>query len=286
MQIKIDKFLALTAMMASTQMATVSCVQQADDDDDAIADEESDDGNSDAPIEPTSDAGKPATTPSAEPDASGPTTPEPVEDAAPPTPELDSGIDAGMSDAGGPLGDAASETDWSSDAATDAGWDSGDPGDEVTVPECFGGDSPDSASLENCFQFDSCFELGFSGASDVCYDMNSRYRAGVFDAFWDCYLDAGVEDPCSENADLTASSCASFAIEGACIDEVPRCADVTLLCSSVTVDDCNSALAPHNSAYGDVVIDCAAFNAGLEVGPDYEGCSTDFYNCLFDPSFE
>lgn len=293
MHIKVDTFLALTAMLASTHVAAVGCVVQADDDDELTSDESDgteateaspEAGSSETEME--TDSMQPATD-AGESDG-GDDADEPDE----PT-KLDAGLDGGADGHEGGASDEHEVADAGNesvgdDAGTvwnDAGTGLGDASSEAP-PECLGGDFADEISIESCFVFDSCFELGFVTAQETCYDMHARHREGVFDAFWDCYTTAAVSDPCSEEADATASSCASFAIEGACLDEVPGCAAQAELCSNVSEADCNAALAPYVSSYRQWVLDCSTFRGELQSGPDYEGCDSDFYSCVSDPSFE
>lgn len=300
MQVKFDKFLALTALLASAQFNT-AC----DNKDDEPKDTE------DAGL--NTDAG--ATN-------SGPISSEPnqgEQDAAVSTSSSNSSStatldatltrDAGSGDVALDAGDAseageASETSDAS-AATDGEEDAGtfDGGDETTSAEtdagsstdfddagsetvaCDLGDFADELFLLDCNEvYDTCVETSYNGVADLCYAQYYNNRANVARAFWDCYVDQEI-DPCTEAAETAAFNCADAADEGICHTTVSDCAQVSATCPAVDQVYCETFLAPYNSRYIDSVLYCTGVKADGQ-DPGYEGCAYDFEQCVYSPSVE
>jgi hypothetical protein len=302
MQIKVDKFLALTAMLATAQLAA-ACVSDdgadtnaektdaglgnADDpSDEHTGEDHADAGNGDPSEEGTitADAG----------DEVGPVPSDAGDEGDEPT-VADAGdesapsADASTSDAAVTAVDAAVAT---SDAATtpDAAVEGGPIEDGPDGSLSCGPDGADELFFENCFVFDTCYEAAEGGllgtqAASTCYNAYYNYRANVADAFWDCYGSAGVEDPCTAESDLAAQNCADASIEGACMEAQTACTTIVDNCAELTADDCNGATAPYNSLYVGYIGDCMAA-ATTSLGPDFEGCATTFYGCVASPSAE
>ncbi|HEX2734357.1 MAG TPA: hypothetical protein VHM70_22260 [Polyangiaceae bacterium] len=292
MQIKIEKFLALTAMLASTQITACAADDGGDDkqdgkdsglsQQDAASPTHTTPGpTSETPVE----AGGPTTTP-------GPTSEEVDASTAEPTTAADAGADASAGDSGSTSGgDAATEGSvGSGDASTDAAApDASSETSPEAGPISCGADAADEAFYDNCLVFDACYgaDGGTGGqyASQLCYTAGSNYRADVAQAFWDCYASAGIEDPCTEEADIAASSCVDAAMEGACVEENPNCGALGTYCSEISEADCNTAIAPYNSDYQSAIVACAT-PYFTDLGPNFEGCSTTIYDCIMAPSAE
>lgn len=285
MHIKVERFLTLTAMLASSHVGLVGC---------------GDDGTA---AEPSSgDAGS---TSASTTDTSASNTDEGSSHA-----DGGSGDDAGSlnasldtPDGGGLVSDAAVMDGGDADVTTspDAAFEPGsDAGGETTWPDaghetwpdaggdgCLGGDFADESDLGACYSsFASCET--YSAAWIACDTLNTDYRAGIVEVFWDCYHDANVEDPCSEEADYVASGCYSFAMENAplCDEPIEDCVGVVGQCAALTIDACESALAPYNSGHRAASLQCTAAQLANQAGPDYEGCDNDFFDCAFSPSVE
>jgi hypothetical protein len=305
MHIKVERFLTLTAMLASTQVGLVGC---------------GDDGNG---TEPGDDAGRSDVTTGQDgssdggaTSADGGTKGDTGElNATLDTPRADGGandaavtadadvvdgssaIDAGFGeatarpDAGGetPWSDASAEswpdaggeTPWS-DTSAESWPDAGGEGGEA----CYDGDFADESAVDACTTtFGSC-QYGY--AITTCSAIVTDYRAGIAETFWDCYNDAAVEDPCSEDANYTATSCHSFAMENAvlCPETITECETVVANCGAVTVEYCESAFALYNSGRRGESLDCLEAKLANQAGPDYEGCDYDFSVCAYSPSVE
>lgn len=294
MHIKVERFLTLTAMLASTQVGVVGC---------------GDDGTTGA--EPSEDAGRPDVT--TESKSSDGVTTKADSGSKEETGELNATLDPG--DAGGATSDAqatadadvwgdgggasvsrdgGSETSARTEAWTDAGGEttwgdtsietSPDAGDEG--PGCYDGDFADEGSVVACATtFGSC-EYGY--AINTCNTIVTEYRAGIAATFWDCYDDMGVEDPCSENGESAASSCHSFAIENAalCPQTITECEAVADNCNALSVEDCEQAFELYNSGRRGASLDCFDSKLANQAGPDYEGCDYDFFDCVYSPSVE
>lgn len=297
MQVKFEKFLALTALLASAQLNTACDGTDSDDPKDT----------SDAGL--TNDAG--ATTGgskssgSAADGGAGTTSGGSTSGA---TIDVTFTRDGGVGDAATDAGDTSTAPDTSNapdgavssdaggasdsgeeltqDAAADGGeWtDSPDAGGENYV--CDLGDYADESFLENCWAIDdTCYESVFNGVADLCRDAYYKHRADVAQAFWDCYVAQDIADPCTESAETVASECADAAAEGICHTEVPGCAQVTETCPAVDQVTCEASLAQYNSSYIDSVLYCTSIKAEGH-DPGYEGCAYHFETCVYSPSVE
>lgn len=301
MQIKIEKFLAFTAMLASAQLMNACVSDDSSSDDKGKEDSGLSTGHSDVDA---SHEGGPT-------EESGPTDEGPTEEGTVDAGPTDEGpTSEGPSDAGDASaeasGDAGDET--GADASVDAGGSvDGGPADEwvadgsvegdpttegdVDAGAC-GPDAADEVFYDNCFAFDGCYEqadggLGGQWASQVCYDAYYKFRPLVADTFWDCYSSAGVEDPCTEDADIAAQNCADSAAENACIAESEQCAQLSAMCPEMSVGDCENATSPYNKDYLDAVSACVLLQfqaAAPDAGT--EGCSSIVYSCLANPAGE
>jgi len=300
MQIKLEKFLALTALLASAPLAGACTPDEAGQ----VNADKADASPSNHATSSHVDAGH---------------KPPAVEDAGGGSATIDTGVDAGSTptDAGSQSGEQmeaaahpveaaahpveaavspveAGPTPVDGDAAMvpDSGMSDGGPSAEGSL-DAGGQCGPALAAEsfdENCLLFDSCYEQadppGGLIASDTCYGFAYTYRAGVSSAFWDCYTAAAVEDPCSEAADVVAQECASASIENACVAPDDQCGLIaTESCAEVDQDECAAAVAPYSSNYLDSVGYC--FSLALDTyGPDFEGCADAFYGCVASPSVE
>lgn len=299
MHIKVERFLTLTAMLATTQVGVVGCG------DDGTGSEPGDDaGRSDAMTQPATDStnGNATSVDGGTSDETGKLNASldtkdsgvEVPDAAiPGDGGVETAIDAG--DASADSGDI--ETSWADTGSamtwTDAGGETpwGDTSDEAWALDaggegCLAGDFAEESTVAACFAtFESC---DYSYARDLCSIASTHYRAGIVETFWDCYVDANIGDPCSENADNTASSCHSFAIENALLCEEPfeECEGVVEDCSEVTLESCQASLSQYNSGRREASVYCFDAQLANQAGPDYEGCGYDFTNCVYSPSVE
>lgn len=291
MHIKVERFLTLTALLASTQVALVGCGDDGNEPeatggdagrtepsesttsestDESSSSRSGSEGNTENTAEtlPTSDGGD-----------TGRVTPVDAGDAG--------GLTADASDATAPGMDASSETPWT-DAGGESTW--GDASAEVWTDAggegCLAGDFADEVDSVACYAtFGAC---EFPYAQGTCNSIMTEYRAGVASAFWDCYNDSNVADPCSEDAEFAANTCYSFAVEYAplCEQTTPECADIVENCSEVTLQSCEAIFAPYNSGRRAQSAYCFDFRLSQQAGPNYEGCGYDFSNCVYSPAVE
>jgi hypothetical protein len=194
-----------------------------------------------------------------------------------------------MADAGAEGGDVMADAGDEGVVWTDAGAEGEIPvGDDAGVESgdlCLDGSFDAASEASDCAMFDSCYEdvASLGTAPDQCWEMAGYRRASVYEAVIGCYMNAGLEDPCSEEADATVSACAADAEAMACADVDERCTTITSNCSEVTAEDCEVTLAPYDSYYRDSVAACVE-GWLTEVGsPDYEGCGFDFDACATAP---
>jgi hypothetical protein len=307
MHIKVERFLTLTAMLASTQVGLVGCG------DDGSGDEPSanDAGNTNGTSGPSStsqgdsvSADSGAANDTGELNATLDTSDLDTPDLD--TPDSGAGSDAVVADAGdvAPTGDAdvvmtdagdavteqwtdaGSETPWldaGGETWTDAG---GEMWTDAGSEGCLAGDFADEVDTAACYgTFGAC---GTSYAADTCGILVSEYRAGIVETFWDCYNDSNIEDPCSESAEYAVNGCYSFAMENAplCAIASEECEAVVASCSEVTLESCEAIFMPYNSGRRSSSVYCYETLAANQAGPDYEGCGYDFTGCVYSPAIE
>jgi hypothetical protein len=302
MKLHLEKFLALTAMIATAQVGTSACTaaddaddteQNVDEDDDAGAqsgdadDDEGDDDVSDAP-DAGEEGGGSDDDVVVEEDAGDGEEPELV-DAGP---AADDGglvaVDGGEWVDGGDavLGDAGDEGVVWADAGGegvllgDAGLEGGG--------VCLGDGSFDPAiEPVECAVFDACLDdpYYYGSAMSQCWEMAWYRRAAVYNDFIGCVNAAELADPCGELADITVSECAYLADSAACPDADDTCTSASTACGEVDLATCETRLAPYPSAERYQVSYCfdAIYATNSEaLGPSYEGCGYDFDTCLLE----
>jgi hypothetical protein len=301
MKLQIDKFLTLTAMMATAQLSALACTtdtsssgqnvgaddagadddQSASDDDmasdddngsadDDVANEGGDAGADDVAAE-GGDAG--ADDVAAEGGDAG------ADDVAA---EADAGADTADAgtEGGEVFGDAGTEGAAMADAGGEALPPAGDAGAEGAA-ECLGGTDPAMEAFDCYYMFSACPD---SYGATQCDDVTATRRASVYGAFIDCVNAAALDDPCTEAGDIAVADCAAQADAAACVD-FDDCATMAASCSEIDVDGCNATLAPFHGSKRDEVTYCfdSAYTYWSEdqmLGPDYEGCGYDFEACL------
>lgn len=299
MQIKVERFLTLTAMLASAQVGLVGCGDDGGNTEPSTTDAgntEADTATSDSDSGHSVDAGNHEDTGNlnatldnedagASPDGSVPADAGSVDAAV----WTDGGTAPGSSsgDAGGQWSDAG-ETVWT-DAGSETTWS--DAGSEWTADggvACLDGDFADEGQATSCYAtFGAC--PSYTLAASTCDMLVADYRAGIVETFWDCYEDAAIADPCSEEADSAASSCYSFSVEYAplCDAAVEDCTTVVDNCGEVTLAECQGVLEQYNSTSRARTLSCVAEALSNQPGPSYEGCGYDFYYCInWSPSVE
>jgi hypothetical protein len=296
MQIKIEKFLAFTAMLASAQLMNACVSDDSSSDDKGKEDSGLSTGHGDVDASheggPTEESGPTDEGPSEEgtvdagPTDEGPTSEGPGDagDASTEAPvdagdetSADASTDAGDVDAATIDGGPADE--WAADAASEETFDGGNACDP-------GPDAADEVVYTQC-AWDACAEDAPGGyiAQDTCYNTFGNFRPAVADAFWDCYSGSpDSEDPCTAEADTLAISCQSAAIEGACFASNPSCETMAGACGEITQEQCDWATTPYNADYLASVTDCV-FGYLQAADPDAgtEGCGSIFYGCIADP---
>jgi hypothetical protein len=306
MKLHIEKFLALTAMIATAQVGASACVAADDTDDSSESSTEDDDagtdnGSADDDVTPedddadtTADAGGEGGDEGdddvvAEADAGGPV--DEVGDDAGAVDGDDAGVpvggDAGTEggawgDAGAGLGDAGTEGgSWG-----DAGFAEGDAAVEGGGA-CVGDGSFDPAvePTECSALFDVCYEdLNYAGtAATQCWEMAYYRRAAVYEAFLGCVTDAAIADPCGEEGDSVVAVCAADADLNACADPDPSCGAMAEACPEIDAVACETTLAPYSAAERYGVTSCFDYTYGPNAemfGPGYEGCGYDYQSCL------
>jgi hypothetical protein len=301
MKLQIDKFLALTAMMATAQLGSVACVAADKSENVNENVEGNDDGGADEETEGEATASSGDTSPASETDPAetvmadagsegGDTSTAEIFDAGseggPTEPVGDAGgegvivFDGGMTAV-----DAGSEGIFEADAAAEDLPLESDAGGEG-VFECLGG-TFDATPLPDCALFDSCIELlDYAGtAYQQCWDQAYNRRASVYDAFASCVSAAAITDPCGEEGDFAVSDCAWQADQMACAEFDPACEVITGNCSEVLPEDCSVTLAPYDTFYRGAVADCV--QADVDIGGiNYAGCGAAFQACALGPSAE
>lgn len=300
MKLQIDKFLALTAMMATAQLGAFACTaaDDADDtdenvsadddagsnagesDDDAEGDDDAadDDSEGDDDVAAEGDAGADDDV-AAEGDAG-------AEDGADDdvAAEGDAGVALDAGAEGEAWADAGGEGELLGDAGGEALPPEGDAGGEGSL-ECLGGGFDPALEATDCFLFDSCIEvLEYSGVgANTCYDMSLNRRESVYGSFAACLADAALADPCTADADQVVLDCAAAADALACADVDDGCAVMAESCSEIDPGACDTALAPFATGKRYEVAACFDYYYTLYAetyGPDYEGCSLEFESCL------
>lgn len=316
MQIKVERFLTLTAMLASAQVGLAGCGDDGGGTEPATSADagntkgtESDQTSEGAPTSASLDAGDDtaelsATLGNSDAGSYGQTAAV-VDGGA-------SGLDSGATQPSTPDGGGETWTDASTTMWTDAGGEVWPDTTGENLPNATGEDWPDTTGEDwvgttgetssdtgsTCVADPAaegaviaCVEA-FGGcnyetyAATSCYNAAMYNTANYFDVFWDCYTNHNVEDPCGEAADVATSACLSFATESACENEVAQCAALAENCSEVTLESCQNALLTYNSSFREDVRSCAEYRLSLQAGPDYEGCGYDFYNCVDSPFAE
>jgi hypothetical protein len=176
--------------------------------------------------------------------------------------------------------DGSVEGDPTTEGAIDAGpWCGNDMADESFVGNCW------DTFISACSETEAGASGTYSYSNDYCVNAGANYRGPVADAFWDCYADAGVEDPCSDAAYEAVLGCDSAAIEGACVEARTECDQLAGVCGEITKQECEAAVAPYNSVYIGNVATC--FVSYVDAyGPDFEGCGSAVYSCIASPSGE
>lgn len=297
MQIKIEKFLAFTAMLASAQLMNACVSEDSSSGDKGKEDSGLSTGHDDVdasheggPTEesgPTSEGPADETTSDGGPTDEGPTSEEGASDAGDASTEapVDAGdeIGADASVDGGSV-DGGPADEWVPDGSVE-----GDPTTEGDVDAGMCGPQSEGEISDNCTLFDACYEQADGGlngqwASSVCYNAYANFRPMAADAFWDCYNVSAVADPCTEEADTVAQTCYDASIEDACIDENPDCATLAGICDEISVEQCNNATAPYNTYYLGAVSQCV-LGAFASAAPDAgtEGCASIVYGCIGNP---
>lgn len=175
-----------------------------------------------------------------------------------PTPTLSIAFDAGN---GADAGDAGAKKKKSH--APDAG-DAGDGGDRTELFDCTNfREETTAADALDCYQFvsDECD----SYALELCQSLHFTMSYGVFAAFVECVADTPGLDFCDEDQS-TVSSCATEAKSSAkpCKTHQVACA-VYEACETMSVDDCNEALASYSASAIDLVSDLYS----CDVAPTY-----------------
>lgn len=298
MKLNIDKFLTLTAMMATAHLGALACVVEdsADDKSESLDDDDEGDAGGSADDDDSDDDSDPANEDAVDDDedtadAGAEDGADPVADAG--AEEADMVADAAAEAAGdggeAVSGDAGAEgavewTDAGAEGAVDVG---GDAGSELGAGECFGGDFAADVDSLDCAPFDACTEVvGYVGTGwQTCWDMQTTRRASVFEGFIACLNPAELADPCGEAADLLAADCAAAADANACSDPDDGCTTIASNCSEIPADDCDALLAPYDSSYRSAVAAC--FDSFVSVnGADYDYCGVDFQYCSLGPAAE
>jgi hypothetical protein len=304
MQIKFDKFLALTTMLASAQLNS-GCVTK-DDGDDTDAKEDS--GTTTSADDTSTGQGSQSSTNTSSPsDSIGATLTRDggsnsSGDGAVGDGAVGDGAVGDAAIADGAVGDSAVVADGAvlpdsavfgdADVLGDAGSEGNpDPSGEST-PDAGGegacdlGDFADESLAVSCgIVGDTCFETAYQGVGSLCSSYVADRRAGVAQAFWDCYTALDIADPCTEEAETAAYVCADAADEGICATPLSDCTTIDQGCSGIGVEYCEYALASYNSLYVEFVGTCVAAKAEGQ-DPGYEGCVADFEQCLLSPSVE
>jgi hypothetical protein len=307
-QIKFDRFLALTTMLASAQLNS-GCIT-VDDGDDSDANKDSGTTTSASDTTGQSSDSTDTSNTTGNIDATltrdggtGASGDADVADAGDGGVLADSGahgdggtlVDGSIVGDGGVLADGAladGAVFGDADVFGDAGGEGNpDPSGEST-PDAGGegacdlGDFADETMAVNCgIVGDTCFETAYQGVGTLCTSYIYDRRASVVQAFWDCYTALDIADPCTEEAETAAYLCADAADEGICVTPLSNCVTIDQGCSGIGADYCEYALASYNSLYVESVAICvAAKAAGLD--PGYEGCVADFEQCVFSPSVE
>lgn len=294
MKLQLDKFLTLTAMMATAQLGLTACVADDADEagqsvnagDDAGADDDEgasddDSGDDDSADDDTGDDDSADDDVAAEGDDAGADDDVPAEDGdAGADDDVDG--DAGADDDAGSEGEVWTDAGGEGEVWSDAGGETlppeGDAGGEAV--ECLGGSDPAMEAFDCYYMFSAC--PGTYGAVE-CESVASSRTAAVYGAFLDCVNAAGVEDPCSEAGDVAVFDCAAAADAMACVEADDGCAAAGELCSEIDVAGCDATVAPLHATKRADVFACFDYyytSYAETYGPDYEGCSYDYEICL------
>ncbi len=275
MEMNVERFLALTALLAAAGTPRCTIINEA----------------SDGGVAATGAGGTAAPSPGAT-DSAAPTTDSGNDDAA----TGDTGV---MSDGGG--ADGASEAGQGQappEASADVSADAVDSGAEATTAPCLG--DTNSLGLTDPQSQASMCEESLTGSNESCdtqtyYDcINQAWylRSGVFAKVLDC-LRGVVADPAANSACETyiakSEACVTTASAAACAAVLPAdagqtCATVAASCPArgdgapgVAAQQCERALAPFRVETVGAILDCYQLqNAAY---PEF-GCDTNFHDCV------
>jgi hypothetical protein len=301
MRLNIEKFLALTALLATSGAVSLGCTSEnVDTDTDSGTVEPGGDGSSstttDAGSDTASNSDGATTSDTGTAGSDGATISEAGSDGAGGSADagdasIDAASDAANVDAQNDVSSDASDASIGTDASNDQGQDSGD---DAASP-CLGDTLAGDAGLESicdtlpwastdCVDPDAGTE-GSPFGVDLCWSYAAKARPGVVEALVNCLSNISV-DHCSSAQNDAVQACVNDVLPRACpqgalaIDGGTwSCSDVLAACppddsgtGGVSLEQCNNGLNPLTDQGRLAVHDCFAGSSG--------DCATAFNTCV------